>query len=102
MSILNSIIQAEADAKNLINEAKNDEKVIIETQRKHAEAEAAKILDASKEEASKISAETKETIKVNKVKNEKELKEIEQMILKGSESKIDELVDFVVEKVLER
>ena len=45
LSILNAIIQAEAEAKNLILEAKNDQKTIIETSKIHGEEEAKKILE---------------------------------------------------------
>lgn len=54
LSVLNQIIQAENNAKNLINEAKGDQKIILETSKKHAEAKGNTILVEAKAEAKKF------------------------------------------------
>lgn len=101
LSILNAIIKAEAEAKNLILEAKNDQKTIIETSKIHGEEEAKKILEHANLEATKIINDNKEQLKANKEANELELAKITSIVNEDADRKIEKLTDFVVGKVLE-
>jgi vacuolar-type H+-ATPase subunit H len=99
LSVLNQIIQAENNAKNLINEAKGDQKIILETSKKHAEAKGNTILVEAKAEAEKIHDESIKKIEKLTKKHEEELTNIEKTVHKNSSKNIDKLVDFVVDKV---
>ena len=101
MSILNAIIEAEAEAKNLISEAKNDQKTMIETSKIHGEEKAREILANATLEATKITNQSQEQLSKNKEANKEELTKISKVVNDEAFKKIDKLVDFVVEKVLE-